>query len=41
MSRISRYINENEINKKKAQWNVALYLRLSRCDDEDEYKDES
>ncbi|MBP3345185.1 MAG: recombinase family protein [Clostridia bacterium] len=39
MSRVSRYKNEDDLKIKKAEWNVALYLRLSRVDDDE--KDES
>ena len=41
MSRVSRYKNENEIQEKKARWNVALYLRLSRVDDGEQDESES
>ena len=39
MSRVSRYKSENTIHEKIAEWNVGLYLRLSRVDDD--IKDES
>ncbi len=41
MSRTSRYKNENEIQEKKAKWNVALYLRLSKVDDGEQDESES
>ena len=41
MSRISRYKNENEIQEKKAKWNGALYLRLSKVDDGEQDESES
>ena len=41
MSRVSRYKNEKDIQEKKAKWNVALYLRLSRVDDGEQDESES